>query len=767
MGTGDFTNNGVLAFNPTSTDNYTVAGNISGTGSVNLLGSGTTTLSGSNSYAGGTTITAGALKVTSGIALGSGAITISSSYYSPASLMYSGTGVMTLSNDVILANGTMATIFNAAGASIALNWSALTLQGGSNGIVVSGRISGNSDIVVDGGTTTLSGSNTYQGATSIRNGATLVASVEGALPTANGRSDVSIDQVGGWASGNGNSTLALQANQAIASLSGETSSTVTLGGNTLTIGKAWGTTTFAGTIADGSSSGGSLVKDGASTQILTGNNSYAGTTTISGGTLQIGDGGTSGTLGSGAVVNNAALVMNRSDSVSIANAISGTGSFTQAGPGTTTLTASNSFTGTASASAGQLVVGNAYGLGSALLNYSDKVAFADGITNYTVGGLTGGNDFAMMNAGGSALALTVGNANQSATYSGSLSGTDASLTKIGTGTQTLTGNNTYTGTTTISGGALQVGNGGTTGTLGSGDVVNNSALVVNRSDAFTLANTISGTGSFTQAGAGTTTLSGANTYSGETTINAGALQMGNGGTTGSLGSGDIINNASLIVNRSDAITLGNTISGAGNLFQTGTGTTTLSGFNSYIGTTTISGGTLSLGTTGNLSGTTGVSVSTGSTLLLGSANQVNSAANLNLAGGTLSMGGNGLTRASEQTFNTLTLTANSVIDFANLTGNSSLTFASIAGLSASSLSIWNWSSAEGSATHLYDTQVGGLSAGNLANISFYSGSGTGLLGTGGFSGTEIVPVPEPSVVIAALLLLGSLAYGFCRRKKTA
>ena len=84
------------------------------------------------------------------------------------------------------------------------------------------------------------------------------------------------------------------------------------------------------------SSGGSLLKDGASTQILSGNNSYTGTTTISAGTLQVGSGGTTGTLGSGAVVNNAALVVNRSDEATLGNNISGTGSFTQAGAGTTT-----------------------------------------------------------------------------------------------------------------------------------------------------------------------------------------------------------------------------------------------------------------------------------------------------------------------------------------------------------------------------------------------------------------------------------------------
>jgi hypothetical protein len=97
-----------------------------------------------------------------------------------------------------------------------------------------------------------------------------------------------------------------------------------------------------------------------------------------------------------------------------------------------------------------------------------------------------------------------------------------------------------------------------------------------------------------------------------------------------------------------------------------------------------------------------------------------------------------------------------------------LTFGSITGLSANTLSIWNWSSADGNATRLYDTQVGGLSTSELANISFYSGSGgSTFLGTGGFSGSEIVPVPEPSVVIAALLLLGSLAFLLRSRNKSA
>jgi autotransporter-associated beta strand protein len=126
----------------------------------------------------------------------------------------------------------------------------------------------------------LASANSYNGPTSIINGATLIASVINALPTQNDRTAISID-----ATGTGNSTLALGASQFIASLAGNTTSTVTLGSNTLTIGATSGNTTYAGRITGNSSS--ALVKDGASTQVLSGNNSaFTGTTTINSGTLQ-------------------------------------------------------------------------------------------------------------------------------------------------------------------------------------------------------------------------------------------------------------------------------------------------------------------------------------------------------------------------------------------------------------------------------------------------------------------------------------------------
>ncbi len=201
------------------------------------------------------------------------------------------------------------------------------------------------------------------------------------------------------------------------------------------------------------------------------------------------------------------------------------------------------------------------------------------------------------------------------------------------------------------------------------------------------------------------------------------------------------------------------------------------------------GGNLSLGSTGSLTGTSAIAVNNGGTLLLGATNglnQVNPAAVLALGGtgtsGTLSMGANGTKRASTQTFDTLTLSANSSIDFANLTGQSALYFSKISGLSTYTLSVFNYNGTNlwgttsttggvGQYTTLY-AQAGsgasGFTAGELNNIKFYSGSDASstFLGQGSFSSNtsngfnQIVPVPEPGVVLAGLLLLGWLIYSF-------
>lgn len=69
----------------------------------------------------------------------------------------------------------------------------------------------------------------------------------------------------------------------------------------------------------------SLIKQGNATLTLSGTNTYTGLTTINEGTLQIGSGGTAGTLGSGVVSNLATLVFNRSDTVTLTNSVEGSG----------------------------------------------------------------------------------------------------------------------------------------------------------------------------------------------------------------------------------------------------------------------------------------------------------------------------------------------------------------------------------------------------------------------------------------------------------
>ena len=122
-------------------------------------------------------------------------------------------------------------------------------------------------------------------------------------------------------------------------------------------------------------------------------------------------------------------------------------------------------------------------------------------------------------------------------------------------------------------------------------------------------------------GGGTTILAGSNTYGGNTTIqDTTTLQLGNGGSNGSI-LGNITFAApgvngptagSLVFNRSDTYVFAGTISGPGNVVQSGTGTTILNGNSTFAGGTTVAHGTLG----GN--GTIGaVTVQTGATLAPG------------------------------------------------------------------------------------------------------------------------------------------------------
>jgi autotransporter-associated beta strand protein len=135
----------------------------------------------------------------------------------------------------------------------------------------------------------------------------------------------------------------------------------------ITLGASLSFTEDAGQLTLGGVVSGSqsLTKAGPGTLVLSGANTYTGTTTISAGTLQIGNAGTTGTLGTGSVTDNAALSFDRTNSFTVSDLISGTGSVSQIGSGTTTLSAANTYSGTTTVNAGTLQDGVANALPTA------------------------------------------------------------------------------------------------------------------------------------------------------------------------------------------------------------------------------------------------------------------------------------------------------------------------------------------------------------------------------------------------------------------
>lgn len=101
-----------------------------------------------------------------------------------------------------------------------------------------------------------------------------------------------------------------------------------------------------------------LTKKGSGLAILATNNTYVGATEILAGTLQVGEGGATGSLGSGPVWNDGTLAFQRSNAVTQSVAIGGSGNLVQLGTGTLALTGNNGYTGTTTVSSGTLQIGD-------------------------------------------------------------------------------------------------------------------------------------------------------------------------------------------------------------------------------------------------------------------------------------------------------------------------------------------------------------------------------------------------------------------------
>ncbi|MFZ3913236.1 fibronectin-binding autotransporter adhesin ShdA [Salmonella enterica] len=373
-----------------------------------------------------------------------------------------------------------------------------------------------------------------------------------------------------------------------------------LGTGDVTIAESATLALSQGTLDNNVTGEGQIVKSGSDELIVTGDNTYSGGTTISGGTLTADH---ADSLGTGAVANSGVLQVGEGE---LENTLSGSGSLVKTGTGELTLSGDNTYSGGTTITGGTLTADHADSLGSGDIDNSGVLKVGEGDLENTLSGsgslvktgtgeltLSGGNDYsggttiiggtltadhadslgtgAVANSG----VLQVGEGELENTLSGS-----GSLVKTGTGELTLSGDNSSSGGTPILGGTLTADH---ADSLGTGAVANSGVLQVGEGE---LENTLSGSGSLVKTGTGELTLSGDNSYSGGTTIIGGTLTADHADL---LGTGAVANSGVLQVGEGE---LENTLSGSGSLVKTGTGELTLSGDNSYSGGTTIIGGTL-------------------------------------------------------------------------------------------------------------------------------------------------------------------------------
>jgi autotransporter-associated beta strand protein len=298
----------------------------------------------------------------------------------------------------------------------------------------------------------------------------------------------------------------------------------------------------------------------------------------------------------------------------------------------------------------------------------------------------------------------------------------------------------------VAGGGLSMGRTIDTGgfaltTTGAGDITLGSAVI--------------GSGSVTHIGTGTLTLNGVNTHSGGVNVSGGTVAFGNnaaggagsvtlnaGGTLAAAGGSRTIDNdvslAGGALGGANNITFNGSLTGGG-LNVTGTGTYTFNNANTFAGAIVGGANTIALGTDNALG-----------------------------VGNDFSMTGTTLDANNwDATFGALTLNgAGNTIDLVSDATAGVLTFASGGGLGSLTINGWtgvsdpNLDPTPGTDDRIFITADPGPAF--LANITFsgYPSVGAARLGTG-----EIVPVPEPRVIAAAIGLLGFAAWRFVSRRR--
>ena len=405
-GTGNYTIAGTnsiwlnvpgLPLNITANGNATIGVPLQGDNSLVKLGAGKLTLTASNSYAGETIVAAGMLKLGTNTAFGSDIVVTNpgtldlngqdltaSMFGNPVTISGPGAGGTVITNsssairgqlqDVMLSdNATLAganTLFiggtNAQNGILNLNGFTLT-KASSGTLILNGlNLTGPGNLTINAGTlqlmdnygnnqqnTVLAGSGTL----TINPGASVMTYKWGATLTVTMPVVMNGGTLGsGWPGPNG-ATYACP---------------ITVSNNsTLNFSGGYDNCTLSGNLTG---SAGLNIVGGSGTRIFTGTNSY-GWTTIGAGTLKIGNGGTTGTLGLGPVTNNATLTFSRTDNLTVSNLIAGSGALIQSGPGTLTLSGANTYAGTTTVGGGTLLVNGSLSTNTVIVQ-----------TNATLGG---------------------------------------------------------------------------------------------------------------------------------------------------------------------------------------------------------------------------------------------------------------------------------------------------------------------------------------------------------------------------------------------